>query len=248
MMMRLVLLSLSLLALAVPAEAGSFSPPQGCTLSMTVQSRACRVSNYYTCTQDAPGEQWRSDFDQEGIYFSSKIDAEAQWIESYDLPESVIQRLDANPDDPASFSELLSTGTDTFAFGLNRDNGERTRVSGFDRLTGRSFDIDGIALKETEFEFTETDPAGNILRQSRGHEYINREMRMFFSGPSEWNGGDGTFLPIDGSPREFIFPGEPGFAATQPIFDCDATLSRATPEGSTPAFPSAAKEPAHDNL
>lgn len=239
-MMRTFLLSLPLMAVAMPAMAGSFTPPEGCSLFMTVQSRQCRVSNYYTCTQDAPGEQWRSDFDQEGIYFSSKIDAEAQWIESHDLPDLVIQRLDPNPDDPASFSELLSSGTDTFAFGLSRDNGERTRVTGFDRLTGRSVTIDGIPLQETEFEFTETDPAGNILRQSRGNEYISPDMRMFFSGPSEWNGGDGQFLPIDGSPREFIFPGEPGFATTQPIFDCDAILSLA------PA--PAVKEPQHDNL
>lgn len=238
--MRYVLLAVTLSALSAPVLAGSFTPPEGCSLFMTVQSRACRVSNYYTCTQDAPGEQWRSDFDQEGIYFSSKIDSEAQWIESHDLPDLVIQRLDPNPDDPASFSELLSSGTDTFAFGLSRDNGENTRVSGFDRLTGRSFAIDGIPLKETEFEFTETDPDGNILRQSRGNEYVNPEMRMFFSGPSEWNGGDGQFLPMDGSPREFIFPGEPGFAATQPLFDCDAILSHAP----LPAV----KEPAHDNL
>jgi hypothetical protein len=28
--------------------------------------------------------------------------------------------------------------------------------------------------------------------------------------------------PIDGSPVDFIFPGEEGFLATQPIYDCDA--------------------------
>ena len=44
-------------------------------------------------------------------------------------------------------------------------------------------------------------------------------------GPSEWDGGDGNYLPIDGSPVQFIFPGEPGFASTQPLFDCDAVMS-----------------------
>ena len=56
-------------------------------------------------------------------------------------------------------------------------------------------------------------------------KYISAEWRLFFSGPSEWDGGDGTYLPIDGSPMQFIFPGEPGFASTQPLFDCDAVMS-----------------------
>ena len=32
-------------------------------------------------------------------------------------------------------------------------------------------------------------------------------------------------LPVDGTPRQFVFPGEPGFFTTEPIFDCDATMS-----------------------
>lgn len=211
---------------ALPAHAGSFSPPAGCTTFMTVQSRQCRVSNHYKCTADAPGDQWRADFDQQGPFFLSKINAETEWIESYDLGDQIVRQvLRPGATDPARFSELLSSGIDTFAFGLSRDNGEETDVTGFDRLTGRTLSIDGIALEETEFEFTETSPDGTVLRQSRGHEYISREMRMFFSGPSEWNGGDGTYLPIDGSPVQYIFPGEPGFAATEPLFDCDPLLT-----------------------
>ncbi len=227
--MRVWLLLTAFLALPLPAAAGNFNPPVGCTSWMTVQSRACRVSQYYKCTADAPGDQWRADFDQEGIFFVSRIDSETQWVESYDLFPTVRQTLDANPEDPASFSDLLSTGTDTFAFGLSKDSGEQSRVSGFDRLTGRSVTIDGIVLQETEFEFRETDTEGTLLRQSKGHEYIHPEWRNFFSGPSEWDGGDG-YVPIDGSPVEFIFPGEPGFASTEPLFECDDVLSRATPE------------------
>ena len=77
---------------------------------------------------------------------------------------------------------------------------------------------------------TETDLAGN-KRTSRGNEYVNEEWRLFFSGPSEWDAGDGTFVPVDGSPMEFIFPGEPGFLKTQPIYDCDAVMSEAAPVG-----------------
>ncbi len=210
---------------ATPAAAGSFEPPAGCTTWLTVQSRGCRVSNYYRCERDTPGDQWRADFDQEGIYFLSRIDREAQWVESFDLFPTVRQTLDPNPEDPASFTELLG-GLDSFAFNLTKDDGRQSRVRGFDRLTGRSFTIDGVTLQETEFEFTETDPEGNLLRRSRGNEYIHPEWRNFFAGPSEWDGGDG-YVPIDGSPVTFDFPGDPGFASTQPIYECDAVLSRA---------------------
>lgn len=207
------------------ALAGSFKPPEGCETFMTVQSRQCVVTNHYRCSADAPGDQWRADFDQEGLFFVSKINAEAEWVESHSFNPTTVQRLDPGAADPASFSDLLAKGVDDFVFGLTKDNGEQSRVKGQDRLTGKSWVIDGITLEETEFTYTETAPDGTILRQSRGNEYIHPEWRLFFSGPSEWNGGDGTFLPIDSSPVSFIFPGEPGFAATQPIFDCDAVMS-----------------------
>ncbi|MGQ0567674.1 MAG: hypothetical protein ACT4OK_21775 [Gemmobacter sp.] len=224
--MRILILATALLTLAPPPAqaAGTFSPPQGCTTWMTVQARQCRVSQYYKCTADTPGDQWRADFDQEGMFFVSRIDAESQWVESYDVNPPVRQTLDPNPEDPASFSDLLG-GVDTFAFDLSKDDGRRSRVRGFDRLTGKSVVIDGITLQQTEFEFEERDPDGTLLRRSKGNEYIHPDWRTFFAGPSLWDGGDGEYLPMDGSPVEFVFPGEPGFAVTEPLFECDAVLS-----------------------
>jgi hypothetical protein len=222
-MMKKLLAFFLLAILPLPASAGSFTPPAGCTGWLTVQARACRVSNYYKCTQDKPGDQWRADFDQEGLFFASRVDAEGQWVESIDMNPLTRQTLDANPEDPASFTELLG-GLDTFAFNLSKDTGEESRVRGFDRLTGKSVQIDGITLKETQFEYAETDPQGNLQRQSRGKEYIHPEWRLFFAGPTEWDGGSG-YLPMDGSPVTFTFPGEPGFFSTEPLFECDAVLS-----------------------
>ena len=160
------LLLLPMLLLAVDAQAGTFTPPEGCTAFLTVQSRQCRVSNYYKCSGDAPGDQWRQDFDQEGVFFKSRIDAETQWVESYDLNPTIKQTLDPGAQDPASFSDLLASGLDSFAFGLTKETGEKTLVRGFDKLTGESFVIDGVTLKQTQFEFTETDLSGTVLRRS----------------------------------------------------------------------------------
>ena len=208
-----------------PAAAGSWTAPQGCEVYMTVQAKGCRVSQHYRCVADPHGDKWRADFDQEGLFFQSRIDNEAQWVESFDVNPPVRQTLDAGSADPSSFSELLSAGIDRFDFGLSRDDGTASRATGYDRLTGRTIVIDGITLSETEFEFTETDAASNILRRSRGNEFVHPEWRLFFSGPSEWDPGDGNFLPLDGSPVDFIFPGEPGFMSTEPIFDCDTVMS-----------------------
>lgn len=214
---------------AAPALAGTWTAPEGCEVFMTVQSKACRVSNHYTCTGDAPGDQWRADFDQEGIYFMSRISREAEWVESFDVNPPSRTALDPGAEDAMSFSELLASGVDTFAFSQTRDGAVRTHVMGMDRLTGRSVTIDGEVLEETQFDFTETDDLGTVLRRARGNEYISRDRRMFFAGPGETDLGDGMWRPIDGSPVEFVFPGEPGFASTQPIYDCDALTAGITP-------------------
>ncbi len=84
--------------------------------------------------------------------------------------------------------------------------------------------IDGIDLQETEFEFREMSSDGTVMRSAKGNEYINPDWRIFLSGQSEWMTDEGA-LPVDGTPRQFIFPGEKGFFSTEPIFDCDATMS-----------------------
>lgn len=213
---------LALPALALSAAAGTWTPPEGCEVFMTVQSKGCRVSNHYTCTQDPAGDQWRADFDQEGLFFMSRINSEAEWVESFDGATMARTSLDPSPEDRASFSELLATGVDTYVFSQSSDDGGRSNIVGMDRLTGRSFTIDGVVLEETEFDYTETDDAGTILRRARGNEYISRDRRVFFAGPGETDLGDGQWVPIDGSPVDFAFPGDAGFASTRPIYDCDA--------------------------
>ena len=220
------LASLIVLA-ATPALAGSFQVPEGCQTVMTLQSKGCYLANYYTCEAE-PGALYRVDFDQQGPFYQSMIDRETQWIESIDLADGTVQTLDPGPADPASANKLFASGYDSFIFSLSKDNGEHSNVRGHDRLTGESVVIDGVTLERTEFDYTETDDEGTILRRARGTEYILREPRTFLAGTSEWWDGE-TWLPMDGSPVTFSFPGDKGFEATQPLFDCDAVLS-ALPE------------------
>ena len=230
--MRTTLL-LPLILLATPAFAATFSAPQGCTANLTVQSRGCTVSHFYTCEADPKGNQWRADYGADGMFYLSMIDSETQWIESYDVNGSNStptdkETLDPNPKDPASFSGLLATGLDTFDFNLTKNTGEKTHVTGFDQLTGKTAVIDGQTLKQTEYEYTQTDDKGVILRHSKGNEYISEAFRSFFSGQSKWANEDGSWLTIEGAPVTFIKPGEPGFGSTLPVFECDDQMSALT--------------------
>ena len=215
---------------AAPAQTaipGTFAAPPGCTGFLTVQSRGCTVSNHYRCDADAAGDQWSAGFDQDGLFRVGRIDRETQWIESYSMAPTVRQSLDPDPVDPASFSDLLAIGIDTYDFSLT-EAASRTRVRGFDTLTGQSVTIDGVTLQETKFEFLELSEDGTILRKSMGQQFISAEWRLFFSGIEDWDFGDGP-VQVDGSPKEFVFPGEKGFFSTRPIFDCNVTSSELQP-------------------
>lgn len=226
--MRFAFAALALVA--GPALAGTFTPPEGCTAYLTIQQRGCVVSHFYTCEKDPKGNQWRADFGYQGQFYESMIDSETQWVESYEVDPTgasprIKETLDPNPRDPANFTELVETGLDSFDFNLTKESGEKTRVTGFDKLTGTSVVIDGITLKQSEYEYTQTDPDGQVLRHSKGSEFISEEWRMFLSGTSEWENEDGTWTIINGAPITFINPGEPGFGNTKPLFECDGEMS-----------------------
>lgn len=226
--MRTALL-LALTLSSTPAFAGTFLTPEGCTATLTVQSRGCTVSHFYTCEADPKGNQWRADFGLDGQFYQSMIDSETQWLESYEMEGTGNpigkETLDPNPADPASLTGLIETGIDTFDFNLTKSNGEKTRVTGFDQLTGKTAVIDGFTLRQTEYEYTQTDASGTVLRHSKGREYISEEIRSFFSGSSDWQAEDGTWFTVEGAPISFMKPGEPGFGSTTPLFECDDQMS-----------------------
>ncbi|MEZ5911035.1 MAG: hypothetical protein R3D84_01450 [Paracoccaceae bacterium] len=217
------------------ALASAFQPPKGCTVFMTVQSRGCQVSQYYRCEQDPEGDSWRADFSADGLNFVSHIDREGQWLESFEIEPPSHETLMPGAEDPASFSELIETGNDTFAFSQQRSDGSTVGFAGFDRLTGDRVTIDGVTLEMTEFSFVETDDIGFETRRSNGQEFIHKEWRLFFGGLTELS-ADGESFSFDASPVDFVFPGEPGFMSTIPLHGCEATMS------SAPAI----TEPHHD--
>jgi len=245
-----LILALPLLFLPAAAFSATFTPPEGCTATLTVQSRGCSVSHFYTCEKDPKGNQWRADYGADGMFYLSMIDSETQWIESYEVDGAgnlaSKETLDPGAKDPASFAGLLDSGLDTLDFNLTKDSGEKTHVTGFDQLTGKTAVIDGETLKQTEYEFTQTDEKGTVLRHAKGQEFISEEFRSFFSGHSNWQAEDGSWLTIEGAPITFTKPGEPGFESTIPLFECDDQMSQLMPLPHSNL--ASKKDPAHDHL
>jgi len=203
------------------------SLPAGCDAYVTIQKRSCIVSHLFTCEADPAGHQRRVDYDETGMTYMGRIDAETQWIESFHVRAQNVERLVPEPADPASFSELVETGIDSWDFRTDSDAFSVTAYRGFDRLTGQSVTIDGVALDETEFEVTVTDGMGGFLWSVEGREYIHRDWRVFLSGIRSVDTGADEYQ-TDGRPVEFIFPGEPGFLSATPLHDCGEMMSKAS--------------------
>lgn len=201
----------------------TFQAPPGCTPYLTVQHLSCRVSNHWICA-DRPGHKWRVDIGPNGPVFVSEIDAEAQWIQSFDplRPDQPTRTVFPAPD-AASFTTLLEDGFDDFEFTQIRSDGLAVTVNGADRIVNRDVVIDDVPLMMTEYSMVRTDARGDVIGTSSGREYISTEWRRFFSGRGVFADmtDDGADVPYDRRPVEFILPGEPGFFSNRPKYDCD---------------------------
>lgn len=233
--------AVAFILLAGPAFAQSgpatFSLPAGCRAFVTIQSKSCEVEHHFTCTGDAAGMKRRVSLDEQGMTYAGQIDIQAQWIASFHALAGITEMLETDPVDPASLDELFALNLDTWDFRtLSAEVGE-TRYVGQDSLTGRQVTIDGVVLDETAYQITAYDGSGTEIWSAQGNEFVSPDWRMFLSGTSTITTPDETF-PMDGTPVEFIFPGEPGFLSTRPKYDCGLAISSAD------TF----KENAHDNL
>ena len=202
----------------------SFDPPPGCTGVLTVQSRACLVTHIWTCEADAPGEQWVALFTAAGPFNVRKVDAEFQWLETYFAQPPAVETMVQPAPDPESISVLLAEDYDTYDFTITNDRGEPAeRIQGYDSLTGEDVVIDGEPLLRTEFAYNVTLPDGTISYRGAGRQFISPSHRLFFLGES-WN-QDTPDQITDATPVEFIYPGEPGFFAAAPRYECNTVLS-----------------------
>jgi hypothetical protein len=216
------------------ADERPFSPPTGCDVYATVQLRNCQIEQLYRCGQDAPGDQWDARLDGEGLYYISKIDSETRWVTNTNLETGEVRNIGPTESDPASFTDLLNTGRDTFDFETTSNTGDVRRYVGFDELTGEKTVIDGVPLERTYFESTTYFADGSVAWVSKGNQYIHREWRRFFADTEDFENYAGDRVQTAEPPVDFAFPGEKGFLSTKPIYDCDVLTAQLAPQGVAP--------------
>ena len=214
-----------LLLLAPIAQAGEFTPPKGCTAYLTVQSRSCAVSHHWTCEDDTQGDQWSAELDANGTVYLGQIDYETQWLATYYSATAFDEETLIQPaNDPASLTELLETGTDTYDFQIKTNNGVQS-FTGVDRIAERDVMIDGERLHRTSFEIRATAEDGTIVYLGAGSDYVSETHRHFFSGAG-WFSESEKPVDFNQTPMEFIYPGETGFLSDEPKYDCAVVTAR----------------------
>ena len=217
----------TLVLTAGPAlAADTFALPQGCEAFVTIQSRSCSVEHHFTCAGDPEGVKRRVSLNEDGLTYVGSTDRNAQWLASFYPFTGHSEELEASPADPASLTDLLANGVDTYDFRTQSAEIGTTRYVGQDRLTGQVVTIDDVALQQTEYNITAFGPDGNELWSSQGNEFVNADWRTFIGGTGTVTVPDGPF-DKDDRPVQFIYPGEAGFLSANPKFDCGAVLSSA---------------------
>lgn len=200
----------------------SFSPPSGCTGILTVQHRQCLLYNIWTCEADPEGIRWSGLFEEEGLSVVRKIDNESQWLARYYVSSGAVEELQMPSVDPMSLTELFEAGIMTFDYTMLSFGAVVSRSVGFDKLNGVETVIDGEPLLEFEFQ-TVNAADGPDARVWEGRQYVSERHRLFIVNefwPADDPSDVTAYTPVD-----FIYPGEPGFFASMPVYDCGAVLS-----------------------
>ncbi|WP_309667081.1 hypothetical protein [Tabrizicola sp.] len=221
--------------LALPAAAADWAVPPGCSGFLTVQSKECRVSNHYRCSNDSPDRQWQADFDVDGLMLLTQTDAEARQWRIVDPRKGTDLSLDPMSSAIPKLSDLLRYNPDTaLEQWMTGADGKKTFFLGFVQVIDEAVVIDGIALQRTVFNISKSVGDTRVVSGERGFGFVHPEWRLMFAGAGERFEGDmSNYKPHDGSPVDFVFADEPGFLSTRPIHDCEMMVSSAEILGST---------------
>lgn len=219
------------LLVALPAFAGGtpqsgkndFDLPEGCEAFLTVQNRNCSVTLMWRCNVAPQGDIWGASFSDYGLESISNYAASYQWLDTVYTWDQSREQFTPPAADPIELNRLLDTGSDSYDFIMRRSLLEESydiHITGSDHLTGETEVIDGVELDKVATEMLITADDGTVEYQSHGFQYFSRELGQFFLGIANVIGGDGSSTQYNDSPMDFILPGEPGFGATTPLYEC----------------------------
>jgi hypothetical protein len=85
--------------------------------------------------------------------------------------------------------------------------------------------IDGVTLERTRFDLTASDAAGQVLWHRTGQQLVQRDWRIFFADKEGFENSFGDKADVTDTPVTFAGPGDKGYLAAKPEYDCDAMMT-----------------------
>ena len=223
--------ALAAIGAAGPAAADAARAPEGCEAFLTAQLRGCLVQRHRRCAGDPAGHRWMTEEGPDGATRHQLFDADGAFVEMW-FPDREDTWALVRPADPRSIRRLLETGRDEddHLVAWSADPSVTRRTRGRLELTGRTVVIDGERLHEARSEMEARDAAGGLVENQTGRFLVSERRSLAF--PAEFEDRV-TGRAFDYTPVEFIEPGEPGFAAERPIYDCGVPMSAASGAGAS---------------
>ena len=168
--MSKLLTAAALVLFPMVSHAQTFPVPEGCSGIVTVQQRGCVLVNVWQCEADPKGDKWIALFGEVGLVSVQHVDSEFQWLEAF--KRSGDETLEQPAPDPASMTELLENGLDTFEFVIKKSETAERNV-GYDSLTGLDVIIDDEPLLQTEYEGKTLAMDGTVLYEGAGRQFVS---------------------------------------------------------------------------
>lgn len=217
----------ALALLAGPAAADDLvARPEACQPVLTVQAHGCIVRTVLRCTGLSPIE-WRAEsFDDTGLRYASTFDADFVQIRVAYPQRGQYFFNDMSRSFSTPPAEIIRTGRGVEVIHGQFRQGARAWVTTGDHKVLRldpPFTISGTDLTRLRFFGTDTYSAPLVAEPVDFMNYVDPVTGALLGGESLLPDETGE-MSLWGQPVELSRPGEPGFDAKMPKFDC-ATLS-----------------------
>lgn len=237
-MRGMVLFSMVMAALPGLAEAEvALERPASCKAALTIQKRGCEVETVYRC--DAGRDEFfrSEEFDAEGFDGIAHSTLGNDLIFEADPDGSFRMESNAVGTRTTPIAELLATGqgreeqAGTFSlFGISKPVSLTATLA----VTDRAFRVGDVSLTRIEAEAVILLPKPMTPVNARETRYFHAESGVTFVGESALDLFSDGVSP--NAPVEVILPGQPGFGANQPLYDCgEFSMTLPTPEHGEPA-------------
>ncbi len=201
-------------ALSSAAQAETFVPREGCSHVVTIQSQGCTVRNVVTCPKMGDGPLVYTT-GKDGKVVATAFDADGATM--FTGPQDAGMLL-KDRTDLFSLATLTAQGTDSYDYTMTGHDGAEIRFAGTATLTGETVDIDGRNLLVITTRQAVTPP-GSVPVESEISAYLDQELALVLTAEAR-DLATGAVM-FQRAPVDYLFPGEDGALATEPLIGCE---------------------------